>query len=90
MDRFTTPLVLAALVALGCGDTIAATQIMAVIDAQPGIRSMTEKVHVMVRGGTGKESSWTVRHDAVVTSGGSISWPLEVALIPKGDDTERV
>ena len=72
-----------------CSGTIAATQIMAVIDAEPGVRAMTKSVHVLVRGGTGAEDTWTIRHDAVVTMG-TIAWPLEVALIPKSDDSERV
>ena len=35
---------------IACGDTLLATQVMVVIDAEAGVRTQAEKLHIVVRG----------------------------------------
>ncbi len=66
------------------------TQVMVVIDAESQVRQRTREVHIEVRSGEGSVDDWEVRLRQSVTPGDRIEWPLEVALVPRGGDADRV
>jgi hypothetical protein len=78
--------------ATGCGDkTVAATQVMVQLDAQPGVRSQTRDVLVHVRSAKDENTKWEDRFDNKLTpDNGRYRWPLQFALLPKADDATRV
>ena len=73
-----------------CGDTLPRTQVMLVIDAEPGVRAQTDEVQVVIRGGTGAMAQWQERLDRSFVPGDNAEWPMELALLPLGDDASRV
>jgi hypothetical protein len=75
---------------VACGDTLPRTQVVLVIDAEPGVRSQTHEVQVVIRGGTGAMAQWQERLDRSFIPGGNAEWPMELALVPVGDDASRV
>jgi hypothetical protein len=87
----STLVMMALVLSAACGDTIQATQVMIVIDADPAVRAQVDAVHLTVRAGQGDDGKWQQRYDETVTPGTkTIPWPMELALVPKGDDLTRV
>jgi len=75
---------------IACGDTLPRTQVMLVIDAEPGVRAQTDEVQLVIRGGTGAMSQWQERLDRSFVPGDNAEWPMELALVPISDDASRV
>lgn len=75
---------------LGCGDTLTATQIMVVIDAESGVRSQTQRLQVAVRGFAARRGE-DDREALDRTLGASeFEWPHLVALTPLDGDADRL
>jgi hypothetical protein len=74
-----------------CGDALLATQVMVLIDAQPGVRTQAETLHIVVRGMPGKDQAAARDpYDRTITKkSGDLKWPYLVALTPLGDDAAR-
>lgn len=88
MNRVFACLVL--LLSAACGETTPRTQVMLVLDAEPGVRAQTRDVQLVIRGGTGAMTQWQERLDRSFTLGDTVQWPLEVALVPLDGDATRV
>jgi hypothetical protein len=91
------PLVLTAFAAFtallaisACGKTTSVTQVMVLVDADADSRSRISSIDLEVRGGSGKESEWTVqRSQSVMPDDAKLQWPIEIALVPLDDDASR-
>ena len=84
MRGFLRALALAVLFAAGCAPE-PRTQIMVVVDAEPGVRAEADALEVTVFGGPSDE--------ALADRGTSLfedpRWPIELALIPEDNDARR-
>jgi hypothetical protein len=88
--RSALALGLCALIAACDADTTARTQVMVVVDAQSQVRTRATDVDFEVRSGVGPVDDWDVRLLQSITPGDTLSWPLEVALVPRDGDADRV
>jgi hypothetical protein len=69
------------------------TQVMVVVDAEPGVRERTEEVEIEVDAASGEDedgNDWEPRVQRNLTPGSGVGWPLEIALVPRDDNTRRV
>jgi len=66
------------------------TQVMVVVDAQTQVRALAREVDVEVRTGAGAIADWDVRLRRNITPGEGVEWPLEIALVPRDGDADRV
>ena len=67
------------------------TQVMVVIDAEAQVQKRARDVDFEVRSGEGTDvEDWEVRLRQSITPGDDIAWPLEVALVPRAGDADRV
>lgn len=66
------------------------TQVMVVVDAQEQVRAQAEDVDIEVRSGEGDLDKWQVRLRQSITPGSGVDWPLEIALVPRSGDADRV
>jgi hypothetical protein len=91
MRRSIAIAVLALLSSLGCRDTVPATQIMVLVEAQSQVREAARSVRVIVRSGQGEQGKWEDRYDKALTvDADKLQWPIELALLPKNGDATRV
>ena len=76
---------------LACGDKLVATQVMVILDAEPGVRAQAEQLHIVVAGMAGQdESASREPYDRIITKNSSdLHWPYLVALTPLGGDAAR-
>jgi hypothetical protein len=81
--------VASALAMTACGSR--ATQVIVTIDAEPGVRIDSERLHVVVLGGLGRTTAPTAsRFDRVLTPGeGDAAYPFKLALAPLDGDVGR-
>jgi hypothetical protein len=84
--------VLAACAALwalaGCTkDEAARTQVMVVVDAEPGVRADAATLRIDVEGGP---TLGELAQSFSETVGPAVAWPVRVALVPEGNDARRV
>ena len=75
--------------ALGCGSKV--TQVIVTIDAEPGVRTDSTRLHLVVLGGVGRTTAPTAsRFDRVLTPGaGDPAYPFKLALAPLDGDVGR-
>jgi len=78
----------ALLVLAGCGEPRPATQVMLVIDAEPGVRTESSTLFVQVFGGQEAEDPLSYASRYVRTHEG-VSWPFRVALAPLEPEPPR-
>ena len=90
MKRAVRSLLLCALIGACDTDSGARTQVMVVVDAQSQVRARATDVDFEVRSGTGPVDDWEVRRRQSITPGDEVSWPLEVGLVPRDGDADRV
>ena len=84
-------LLLITLLAACSKDEVEPTQVMVVIDAESQVRKRTRDVDFEVRSGDGSDiEDWELRLKQSITPGNDLEWPLEVALVPRAGDAERV
>jgi hypothetical protein len=88
--RSAAVLVLFAIGAAACGKTLTATEIMVVVDAEPGVRAQTEKLHVVVSGGADNASERRASDRTLSLAARDLAWPSLTALVPSKDDSGRV
>jgi len=75
---------------LACKEPDPATQVMVVIDAEPGVRERITDVELSIKSGEGDVSAWSSRFEANITPGGGpVPWPLEIALVPGNGEVQR-
>lgn len=80
---------LAALVLAACAAPLPRTQVMVIVDAEPGVRAEAVAARVTVTGGTAAPTM--VRHEETVGGPGSpIQFPIRLAVVPAEDDAARV
>lgn len=83
-------LILTVATLVACGDTIDATQVMVVVDAQTAVRTRTEKLHVVVQGSAGRAGvEERDPYDRMFT-GSKLEWPHRTGLAPLDGDVKRV
>ncbi len=75
----------------GCGDDpTPRTEVIAVIDAEPNVRAMTKSLRVVVTAGSGgSEFPDTVLDQVIGSSTEPVTFPVRVALVPRGGDASR-
>lgn len=76
----------------GCSDTLDATQVMVIIDAEPGVRTRSEKLHIVVEGSGGRSDlNERAPYDRTFAVGAeTLVWPHLTALTPLKGDVGRV
>lgn len=94
MTGLRSPVLLASLLVLhaaGCGgDPAPRTEVVAVIDAEPNVRSMAKSLRVVVTAGNGgSEFPDTVLDQVIGSSSEPVTFPVRVALVPRGGDSSR-
>jgi alpha-tubulin suppressor-like RCC1 family protein len=62
---------------------------MLVLDAEPAARAQIRAVDVEVRSGKGAPESWQRVEHAELAPKDADDWPLELAIVPLNDDSER-
>ena len=73
-----------------CRESAGPTQVMVVIDAEPGVRERIRDLELQVKSGSGPVDGWEQRFAGSLTAGRSeIPWPLEVALVPREGRADR-
>ncbi len=76
----------------GCSkETVARTQVMVVVDAEPGVRAETSGLQIVVKGGT-DETALTESYNHTIPDGSAedLVWPWKIAVVPAQGDPERV
>jgi hypothetical protein len=77
----------AVLVGSACASEEPRTQVMAVVDADEGVRRDTARLRIVIRSGAAFEE---VRLDQTIGGEGRpIAWPVRIALVPQDDDASR-
>jgi hypothetical protein len=79
----------AALLTTGCASKV--TQVIVTIDAEPGVRTDSTRLHLVVLGGVGRTTAPTAsRFDRDLTPGvGDPAYPFKLALAPLDGDVGR-
>jgi hypothetical protein len=73
---------LAAAMVAGCQSAQTQTQVLILVDAQPGVRAHTDKLRLHVESHSGAGVLWS---GAPFTP----KWPVKIAIAPKGGDASR-
>jgi hypothetical protein len=72
----------------GCTkDEAARTQVMVVVDAEPGVRADAATLRIDVEGGA---TLGELAQSFSDTVGPGVPWPVRIALVPEGNDARRV
>jgi hypothetical protein len=79
-------LAITALVLGGCSSETPRTQVMVVIDADPGVRADAVDLLVEVSAGPNRDAMTGVFDEQV---GAPIAWPVQLALVPEGGEAGR-
>ncbi len=89
MMRFFLASLCTVLVALaGCSESV--TQVIVLIDAEPGIREDATALQVRVEGRDSRSDEGVVKLDAPVILTDNQRWPVRLAMRPLKDDVTRV
>jgi len=88
--RHALPLCLVAVLAPACSKTETATEIIVIVNAEPGVLAQTEKLHVVVSGGSASATEHGAYNRTFSLPAGDLKWPHLTALAPSKGDTGRV
>src|SRR5688500_4259159 len=85
-------LLVAAVALWSCGQTRPRTQVMVIIEADPGVRARANHLEVRVAGRHSMDTVWPEPENRgfdPVGDATTLSFPIEVAVIPGGNDANR-